>query len=492
MTDLLSANDISVHAGVDQLVAPVSLALAAGRPFTILGETGSGKSLLAQAIIGTLPSGLRAEGQVTLEGHALDLARPGGHRALWGRVIGVLPQEPWLSLDPLMRARAQVAEGHALVRGLGWAEAGAAADRDLAGLGLQDAGDRRPDQLSGGMAQRVAFAAARTGGARIVVADEPTKGLDVARRDEVIALLLHEVQAGGALLTITHELALARRMGGELAVMLKGRVVERGPAEQVLSNPRHDYTRRLIAADPANWPKRPPRPVAGDPVLRAEGLAVSRGGRRLFAGLDLDLHSGQITGIWGPSGCGKSTLGDLLLGLARPEEGRVTRRAGLAPQRFQKLYQDPPSAFPRTRPLGRALDDLVRLHRLDRTRIPALMARLRLNPILLTRRPTEVSGGELQRLALLRLLLLDPVFLFADEPTSRLDLITQAEVTALLVEIARETGMALLIVSHDPDLLACTADRVISLDPAKTATGGMPRQTTSKQSCTSASAVCIR
>lgn len=464
MTELLIARDVAVTARGVPLVQPVSLSLRAGQALTILGETGSGKSLLAQAIIGTLPAGLAAQGAVTLEGRALDLTRPGGHRALWGRVLGVLPQEPWLALDPLMPAREQVAEGHALVRGLPWAEARAAADRDLVDLGLEGAGGRRPDQLSGGMAQRVAFAAARTGGARIVIADEPTKGLDIARRDGVIDLLAREVQAGGALLTITHDLALARRLGGELIVMLKGRIVERGPAERVLSRPGHDYTRRMIAADPASWPKRPARPVTGAPVIRARGLTARRGGRTLFQDLDRDLHPGQITGIWGPSGCGKSTLGDLLLGLAPPQAGGVERGAGLAPARFQKLYQDPPSAFPRHVTLGRSLRDVIRLHRLDGVRVAPLLARLRLDPGLLARKPTEVSGGELQRLALLRLLLLDPIFLFADEPTSRLDLITQAEVTDLLIRTARDGGMALLIVSHDPDLLAQSCDRVIALD----------------------------
>ncbi|WEF24861.1 ATP-binding cassette domain-containing protein [Paracoccus sp. S3-43] len=472
MTVLLNAETVSVHAGAETLVAPLSLALHAGRPFTILGETGSGKSLLAQAIIGTLPGGLRAAGRVTLDGHDLDLSRPGGHRALWGRVIGVLPQEPWLSLDPLMAARGQVAEGHAFVRGLSWDDARRAADRDLAELGLEGAGDRRPDQLSGGMAQRVAFAAARTGGARIVVADEPTKGLDAARRDDVIDLLMREVRDDGGLLTITHDLVLARRMGGDLAVVLKGRVIERGPAEQVLSNPQHDYTRRLIAADPSSWPPAQPRAPRGTPVLRASGLGIARGGRMLFDGLDLTLHPGEIVGIWGPSGCGKSTLGDVLLGLTRADHGTVARAQGPSRVRFQKLYQDPPSAFPRHVRLGTALDDLIRMHRLDAGRIPPLMERLRLAPVLLTRRPTEVSGGELQRLALLRALLLDPVFLFADEPTSRLDLITQAEVTRLLADTARQTGMALLLVSHDPDLIRKTADRVVSLGQPERAMAG--------------------
>lgn len=204
--------------------------------------------------------------------------------------------------------------------------------------------------------------------------------------------------------------------------------------------------------------------MQGAPVLRAEGLQGVRGGRVLFRDLDISVHPGQILGLTGPSGCGKSTLGDMLLGLARPDGGRVTRAPGVAPVRFQKLYQDPPSAFPRTATLGRALADLVALHRLDGARIAPLLDRLRLRATLLTRRPTEVSGGELQRLALLRVLLLDPVFLFADEPTSRLDLITQAMVTQLMVQIARETGMGLLIVSHDADLIARSCDRVLSLD----------------------------
>lgn len=467
MTVLLEAKNVSVSADAQVLVEPVSISLQAGRPFTILGETGSGKSLLAQAIIGTLPEGLCAAGQVVLEGKNIDLAQCGQHRSLWGRVISVLPQEPWLSLDPLMKARSQVAEGHALVRGLNRADAAAAADRDLDELGLKDAGGRRPDQLSGGMAQRVAFAAARTGGARIVVADEPTKGLDVARRDDVIALLMREVRTGGGLLTITHDLELARRMGGDLAVVLKGRVTEQGPTEEVLSNPQHDYTRRLIAADPSAWPEGKVRTPKGTPVLQASGLRISRGGRQLFSGLDMTLHPGEIIGVTGPSGCGKSTLGDLLLGLARADDGRIRRAAGISPIRFQKLYQDPPSAFPRHIRLGKALHDLVRLHRLDNASIPRLLERLRLSPILLTRRPTEVSGGELQRLALLRVLLLNPVFLFADEPTSRLDLITQAEVTTLLAETARDTGMALLLVSHDAQLIRKTADRCLNLGDAK-------------------------
>lgn len=461
MTVLLTVEDLTV-VSTDAILRPTGLTLRAGRPLTILGQTGSGKSLLAQAIMGVLPDGLTAAGRVLLDGRDL-LAMPAGERrALWGRTIGLLPQEPWLALDPTMRAGAQVAETHRLVAGRTAADADAAARADLAHLGLADAFGKLPGELSGGMAQRVAFAAARAGRARIVIADEPTKGLDADRRDDAVALLLREVEEGGGLLTITHDVAVARQLGGDVLVMREGEVVEQGPAEEVLRAPRSAYARDLLAAEPSSWPKLPPRP-AGDVVLRAEGLAKARGGKPLFDGLDLEIRAGEIVGVGGPSGCGKSTLGGLLLGLVQPDRGSVWRKPGIGRHRFQKLYQDPPAAFPPHASLRQTLSDLVRLHRLDWSEVDWLMDRLRLSPALLDRRPREVSGGELQRLALLRVLLLDPVFLFADEPTSRLDLVTQQETVALLTGIARNRGCAVLLVSHDRGLLDRTADRRIAL-----------------------------
>jgi peptide/nickel transport system ATP-binding protein len=464
MTILLSVEAASVSAVTGEIVAPVSFSLKAGRPFTILGETGSGKSLLAQAIIGVLPEGLTATGSVEIEGQTLSLAEPKLFRPLWGRKVGVLPQEPWLALDPTMVALEQVAEGHRYLGRLGEDESIAAARTDLEALGVLDAEAKLPGQLSGGMAQRVAFAAARAGGARIIIADEPTKGLDVNRRDEVIALLMQEVAAGGTVLVITHDLALARQMGGDLAVMLEGKIIEAGDAADVLNAPSHDYTRRLIAAEPENWgPRTSAAPEDTDPILIASGLAKTRGGKMLFSGQELSLRPGEIVGITGPSGSGKSSLGDVLLGLLKADAGQVTRLPQAKPVRYQKLYQDPPSAFPQKITLGEAIADLVRLHRLDASRVQPLMERLRLSPVLLTRLPTEVSGGELQRFALLRVLLLDPVFLFADEPTSRLDLITQQETIDLLTELARERNCAVLLVSHDAVMIEKTCDRQVQI-----------------------------
>ena len=456
---LLEIQNAAVSGG-EARVAPLSFTLRPGEPFTLLGETGSGKSLLAQSVIGTLPAGLRASGTLIIDGTPHDLAsRPA--KALWGHTLGILPQEPWLALDPTMRAEQQVAEGYRFVRGNDKATAMRAARDDLRDLGVEQAARRLPQALSGGMAQRVAFAAARAGGANIIVADEPTKGLDVARRDEVIALLMREVRAGGGLLTITHDIELARQIGGEVAVMLHGKIVERGRAEQVLNAPRHPYTRRLLAADPSRWPPQQPRPHGDSVVLEARSLGKSRGGRQLFSNRSLRIHAGEVIGITGPSGCGKSSFGDILLGLLSADVGEVRRDPQLAAVKYQKLFQDPPSAFAPKVTLRQTLDDVVRLHRLDRARIAPLMARLKLLPALLDRCPGEVSGGELQRFALLRVLLLDPVFLFADEPTSRLDLLTQRQTMELLVEVAAEQNCALLVVSHDEALIEHISHRRI-------------------------------
>lgn len=479
---LLKADDITVCDGATTLLAPLSLVLEPGEPLVVLGETGSGKSLMAQALMGTLPPELQAKGHVALGNRVLNAGDPARFRGLWGRDIGVLPQEPWLSLDPLMRAGAQVAEAHALVRGLPQSEAQARASADLDALGLAGAGRSYPHQLSGGMAQRVAIAAARAGGARIVIADEPTKGLDAARRDDVANLLLSEMGKTGGLLVITHDLALARRIGGRLIVLRAGSVVESGTTREIFAAPREAYTSELFAADPENWTPRRQRAATGATVISARDLSVARAGRTLFSGLSFDIPAGGVLGVTGPSGCGKSSLGDALLGLVAPTKGAVARTPEAHPFAFQKLYQDPVAAFPRKRSLGKTLQDMQGLIRGQLPKIDTLLDALDLDPRLLARRPGAVSGGELQRFALLRILLREPSFVFADEPTSRLDPITQAKVIDLLIRTAEQDNVALMLVSHDHALVRTTGDAVLSLDPAFPPVGGEPVETTTAAS----------
>lgn len=463
---LLKAEDISVRDGGTPLLAPLSLALEPGEPLVVLGETGSGKSLMAQALMGTLPPELQAKGRVAFGNRVLNAGDPARFRGLWGREIGVLPQEPWLSLDPLMRAVGQVAEAHALVRGLPGPEARARATSDLDALGLAGAGGRYPHELSGGMAQRVAIAAARASGARIVIADEPTKGLDAARRDDVANLLLSEMGESGGLLVITHDLALARRIGGRLIVLREGEVAEHGTTREIFAAPRAAYTRELFAADPENWTPRREGAATGASVIGAKDISVARAGRTLLSGISFDIPAGGILGVTGPSGCGKSSLGDVLLGLIAPTQGTVARTPEAHPFAFQKLYQDPVAAFPRKRSLGKTLQDTQGLTKGQQPTIETLLDALGLDPRLLARRPGAVSGGELQRFALLRILLREPRFVFADEPTSRLDPITQQKVIELLIRIAEQDNVALMLVSHNQALIRNTGDAVLSLDPA--------------------------
>ncbi|WP_137390965.1 ABC transporter ATP-binding protein [Rhodoligotrophos defluvii] len=458
----LSVAGLSVRSAAGPIVRDVSLLLRPGTPVTLLGESGSGKSLVAQAVMGTLPPDLEASGTIRLDGMNLFSAPPGERRKLWGRRIALLPQEPWLALDPTMRTGEQVAEVHRFVHGRGVQDSSMRAENNLGEVGLGQAGALYPFQMSGGMCQRVAIAIAHASDSGLLIADEPTKGLDADLRDSVVARLKQEIEAGRLLLTITHDIAVARALGGTVGVMLEGRLVDYGPANEVLTSPSHGYSRALFAADPEAWPRRTP-PPAGNAVIAGRGLAKSFGDRTVFKDLDVEVRAGEVVAIVGPSGCGKTTAGNVLLGLVLPDVGRVERRGGVAPFRFQKLYQDPPAAFAPHQTIRKGLEDLVRLHRREWRAVERLLVRLKLQHDLLDRLPNQISGGELQRFAILRTLLLDPVFLFADEATSRLDPLSQKEVIELLLEIVEKSGLGLLLVTHDLALAERVATRMIRL-----------------------------
>jgi peptide/nickel transport system ATP-binding protein len=460
----LVLEEVSVTGPQGRIVQPCALTLRPGVPLAMLGETGSGKSLLMQAVMGTLPAGLAAQGSVRLGGTDLLRLDADARRALWGRRLALLPQEPWVALDPVMRAPEQVAEVPRYVQLSPWPRARALARDAMAAIGLARDERRYPFQLSGGMCQRVALAATRLAGAEVLLADEPTKGLDIALRDGVVALLRAEAAAGRIVMVITHDVAVARGLGGDVAVLLDGAVIEAGPAEQTLAAPRHAYTRRLLAAEPAAWQPWP-QAAPGAALIEARGLAKRFGAQRLFAGIDLALAEGGRVALSGPSGSGKSTLGNILLGLLPPDAGTVRRAAGLGVPRVQKLYQDPVAAFAPRRTLAEAIAAVVARHRIDPALPPRWMAALRLAPELLARRPDQVSGGELQRFALLRALLPAPRVIFADEPTSRLDPLTQQEVMAALRGTLEETRAALLLVTHDPDMAGKVAGQVVRLGP---------------------------
>lgn len=448
------------------LVDVADLTAAPGQPLTIVGESGSGKSLLAHAVMGTLAPELEVTGALTVGSTRFDLADRRARRAAWGRELALLPQEPMLALDPTMRVGDQVAEG-VLDHPPRDRRSAALAEAALARVGLRDAARSFPHTLSGGMAQRVAYAATTVGGAPVLIVDEPSKGLDVAAVDRLADLLADHVDGDAVLLTITHDLRLARRLGGEVLVMQDASVVERGPATTVLHTPRHDYTRRLLAAEPARWRfpwmRETAPPADGEPVLSATALTKSYGDRRLFEDVGIEVRAGERWAVSGPSGVGKTTLGNVLLRLTRPDRGTVHHGPSLTPGRVQKLYQEPALSFPRRVALGTAIDDVLRRHDVPAARFEGLLKRVGIAPDLLQRRPGQVSGGELQRLAIVRAMVAAPALLLADEATSRLDLVTQEVTTDCLLTELSETDCALLLVTHDEDLIDAVADHRLSL-----------------------------
>lgn len=458
----LEVDHLCVYVGDSKLVGPISFTLMEGQSLIAMGETGAGKSLLAQAILGTLPEGLTTTGSIHLFGLQIDNLDMEERSVLWGKTMTMLPQEPWRALSPLKYASKHVREVYRRVTGYSRRQANEHTQKDFTELELEGAENKFPGELSGGMAQRVAFAAARAGGAPLLLADEPTKGLDADRRDTVVELLAEIPQKGGSLVAITHDVAVARRLNDFTIILKEGELVEQGLASAILNHPTADYTRDLLAADPNEW-LEPENADIGKPVLTAKDIAVARGGKQLFDSFNLSLRAGERIAITGPSGCGKSSLLDVLTGVLAPISGEIERGMDVEPMGVQKLYQDPPAAFPKHIKLGRHLRDVAKKHKVDWARVLNLLERLKIGIELLERLPHSVSGGELQRIALVRALAVKPAVLLADEPTSRLDPITQRETMELIADETAQEGIAVLLVTHDKDIATRWAQSSITI-----------------------------
>ncbi|MGR5411462.1 ABC transporter ATP-binding protein [Vibrio astriarenae] len=467
---VVEIQSLSIWSKSALIVDDLSVSLALGKPVTILGETGSGKSILAQAIMGVIPKGLESKGSVRVYGK--DVKDQAYIESLWGKKVAMLPQEPWLSLDPIMPIEKQIGLVETLVSHHEKEHAKTRVERQLTKLGIHRDGDKVPAQLSGGMAQRAAYLCATAAGGEILIADEPTKGLDRDRAQKVTQLLKQHGD-NKALLTITHDIDVAKAIGGEVIVMRHGVIVERGESNEILSQPQSEYAQQLLDAHQAHYhvkskhlehshleqsEKKPTKAL-----IKATNLSKRRGGKQLFSDLGFTISSGEIVGISGDSGAGKSTLADILLGLTNADSGQVWRDSSLVKGKALKLYQDPPAAFPSTLTLGKNLLDLCRLHGLDQSRVPALLSQLKLSEDLLERKPAQVSGGELQRFAMLRALMMQPKLIVADEPTSRLDPLVGYNTMNLFLEQVSQLGCATVLISHDISMLHQVCTRVVHI-----------------------------
>ncbi|MDF2232811.1 ABC transporter ATP-binding protein [Albimonas sp. CAU 1670] len=495
--------------GAAPAVDGVDLALAPGEVLALAGESGAGKSALAAAVLGLLPPPGRIEaGRILFEGRDLVAAPEAELRRLRGVRIGAVFQDASAALDPLATLGAQLVETLRLRRGLAPAAATVRAEALLAEVGLPDPAEalrRHPHRLSGGQRQRGVIALALAGEPALLVADEPTASLDVANRARVLALLGRLCRERGmAALLIGHDLAAAAAVADRVAVMRDGRIVETGPAAEVLRAPTHPWTRALIAAIPRlDGPLEAAEPKAGasdgprpgslaapavvsssgglgalgpadaPPALSLEGVghAYVRGGlagrrrARALEGVSLRLAAGESLGLTGVSGSGKSTVARIAAGLLRPSEGRASRAA-----RVQMVFQDPfGSLNPRMR-AGEIVAEpiahlgLSRPGAETRAAVARLLAQVGLPEDAAARRPHAFSGGQRQRIAIARALAARPQLLIADEPTSALDVTVQARVLALLRRLQAEVGFALLLVSHDLAVVRATCARIAVME----------------------------
>ncbi|MBZ3927920.1 ABC transporter ATP-binding protein [Xanthomonas citri pv. thirumalacharii] len=406
-------------------------------------------------------------------------------QGLRGKDIGFVLQDALVSLDPLRPVGREIEEALAAH---GWGDRARRRDRVLELL--QQAGvpepalraRQRPDQLSGGLRQRALIASALANAPGILIADEPTTALDATVQVQVLAALQAIKRRGGALLFISHDLALVAQLADEVVVLRHGEVVEQGPIAQVLQRPAHAYTRALLAAIPGGRGPRVATALAGaepanapaPPLLEVRGLRKAYRGpdgeaRLAVDGVDLVLQAGRTLGVVGESGSGKSSLARLVLGLTeadagevrlngRPWIGSAAARVSEAQRRpwrraISAVYQDPLSSFdPRwtvARILGDALDAVGLPRAAQRARIAELLEQVRLGTALAGRFPLQLSGGQRQRVAIARAIATEPRLIVLDEAVSALDVSVQAQVLDLLADLQAHLGLAYLFISHD-------------------------------------------
>jgi peptide/nickel transport system ATP-binding protein len=489
---LLSVEGLEVRFGNHTpAVRCVDLTVLRGQTVAVVGESGSGKSTTAAAILGLLaPGGRITSGRIVFDGRDITRGVVTGDRRLLrsirGGCIGYVPQDPMTNLNPVWKVGFQVREAlRANADGPGTRER---AVQLLAEAGMPDPAKQAgkyPHQLSGGMCQRALIAIGLAGRPQLLIADEPTSALDVTVQRQVLDHLQRRTdELGTALLLITHDLALAAERAETVVVVHRGLVVESGPAQSILQNPQHDYTKRLVAAAPSSRRRAPtgPQPATeADDVLVASELTKTyqrRPETRAVDAVSFRLRRGSTLAVVGESGSGKSTLARMVLGLLEPTSGTVVfegtridgaldRKKALAfRRRLQPVFQNPYSSLDPRYSVFRAIEEPLRIHRLgDRAQraqaVRELLDQVALPSSVLGRLPRELSGGQRQRVAIARALALRPAVLVCDEAVSALDVLVQAQILDLLADLQAELGLSYLFISHDLAVIRQIADDVL-------------------------------
>jgi peptide/nickel transport system ATP-binding protein len=462
MSGLLDIAGLTVAIGGVALVRSVSLSVSAGEIVGLAGDSGTGKSLTALAVLGLLPRGAAVSGSILFAGHQIAHEDTAALRRLRGREIGMVFQEPMTALNPVMRIGDQVAET-LLCHGVPRVEARRRAEQTLEQVGLAGSSARYAHQLSGGQRQRVAIAIAIALQPRLLIADEPTTALDVTTQAQIIALLRRLVrETDMGLLLISHDVPLMARTAHR--VLCLG---ETAPVPCVL--------------------RRRPGAI-GDVLLAGSGIVRDYRHPRCRAvdGVDIAIRAGESVALVGESGSGKSTLLRTLLALDAPQAGTVTldgkpiTRA--ARRRIQAVFQDPAGSFdPRWRVEKLVAEPLTLLDRPlppveRRGKVEAVLQQVGLSPTDADRFPHEFSGGQRQRIAIARALVVEPAIIAFDEATSALDMSAKMQILGLLADLATERRLAFLFVTHDLAAMRQIADRVLVMQAGRIVEEGAARQ----------------
>ncbi|WP_036262411.1 ABC transporter ATP-binding protein [Methylocapsa aurea] len=502
---LLDVRDLTVAFRQGALETPavdgVSFTLEKGRTLALVGESGSGKSVTALSIVRLLPPGVAPRGKALFRGEDLLTCSEARLRAIRGAKITMVFQEPMTSLNPLHTIERQIGEILELHGARGAQKIRGRIVELLEEVGIADPGERLgafPHQLSGGQRQRVMIAMALANRPDLFIADEPTTALDVTVQAQILDLL-KELQArhGMAMLFITHDLNIVRKVADDVAVMQKGKIVEAGGVAEIFAAPRHPYTKALIAAEPKGMPPKVDR--AAKTILSAQDLRVwfpikrgffrrTVGFVKAVDGLSVTVREGETVGVVGESGSGKTTLGLALLRLIRSEGAIVflgrridgLRFKAMRPLRrdMQIVFQDPyGSLSPRLSVAdivaeGLGVQDKA-LPYADRREIVArALHDTGLDPAAMDRYPHEFSGGQRQRIAIARAMVLEPKFIVLDEPTSALDMSVQAQIVDLLRDLQKRRGLAYLFISHDLRVVRALSSEIIVMRHGKVVEAG--------------------